>query len=825
MPRSVITHVMDYEVHEDGLTLECPFERLERPINIEDLTIEGGSVESTFGVDHEGEPLGNVPFDEQRTVPIRLRFYEPAIFRFELRANAEAGQRPRYTELDDEAVTRSVDLDVVESDEELRVESDTLTVRIGLEEWSFAVEDRDGTALFEEQRGDVTAKGHVRAPPLGFDEEVTNRWPYRVDRAGMGFRLAPDEHIYGLGEKFTDFDKRGQRIESWVTQPNGCDTEDAYKNVPFYLSTRGYGLLVDTPERVEFDFGADATGSGRIAVDDDAFAFVFFYGPEFDSIVESYTAMTGRASLPPKWTFGVWLSRYGLKNRELVEDVVDRIREENLPWDGVKIDPYWLRRGHSSDLVWDTGAYPDPEEFLNAMDDRDIHVVLWEHPYLPVGTAAYETARDEGYLVNDRTGKPYLMDRLCESTQRGAIVDFTDPNAVNWWQEKHRPLLKMGVDGFWTDFGEYLPRDAVLSNGRSGKSMRNEYPGLYNEAVYDVTADVHGEENAFVWARSGWIGGQQLPMYWSGDPQATFEAMGSTLRGGLSFALSGFPFWSHNIGGFSGEPSTELYIRWAQFGLLSTQTIFHGTTPREPWEFGEQAVEIVRRFAELRYSLVPYLYSYAAVATETGLPVMRPLILEYQDDPAVRDDGTQYLLGESLLVAPIFESGNTASIYLPEGEWVDYWTDERYEGGQTLHRTDVPIDEVPLFVRSGSVIARRAPTESIERGTPDAVTLDVTLKSDGAATATGPFFDEDRGTLGEAKVTVDESRNRISATVPDESPAEFFDFVIQGLSTPPVDVVVDDVTLEAVDEEPGAGEWSYDDDQQTVIANAGAAPN
>ncbi|MFB6227666.1 MAG: TIM-barrel domain-containing protein, partial [Halobacteriales archaeon] len=767
--------------------------------------------ESTFGVDMEGEPLGNYDHENSLTVPISIRFYDDSTFRFELQANPEADRPDRLVDLHEDRIDRSVSLAVDTVDDELQISTGTLTLHLGIEEWSFEITGAEDSTLFREQRADFNAKGETRVDPMGFTDSVVNRWPYAVTAAGTSFVLGPDERFYGFGETFSDFDKRGQRVESWVTQPNGCESPDAYKNVPFYLSTRGYGLLVDTPEKVTFDLGMTSTTSGEITVQDDTFSFVFFYGPEFPDIIETYTGLTGRASRPPKWTFGIWLSRYGLKNRQLVENIVERIRAENLPWDAVKLDPYWLRPGHSSDMVWDRDAFPDPEGMIESLHDRNIRVVLWEHPYLPVGSDAFETAREEGYFVSDSTGKPYILDRLAESARRGAIVDFSDPGAVSWWQDKHRRLLEMGVDGFWTDFGEYLPKDAVLANGRGGKSMRNVYPGLYNEAVYDVTADVLGEENAFVWARSAWIGGQTYPMYWSGDPQTTFAAMASTLRGGLSIAISGFPFWSHDIGGFSGQPTPELYIRWAQFGLLTTQSRFHGTTPREPWEFGDRAVDVVRKFAELRYSLLPYIYSHAEMACRSGMPVMRPLVLEYQDDPAARTAETQYLLGDALLIAPVFEAGGDVSIYLPaDDEWIDFWSDTRHEGGQVLDRT-APIDEMPVFVRSESIIPRREPTQSVEDGTPNQVRLEVTLDEHDSSSAETDYYHEEADRLVAVSVDINDTRDRLDWSVSPDIHSGLFEGVVRGVSTAPDRVVLNGSRLERADDTPSPGEWSFDE--------------
>jgi len=747
-----------------------------------------------------------------RTIPVELRFYNPSTFRFELQANPETGSYESAIEYDEDGITEDVDLEVTETDDELRVASNALRVRIGTDPWSFVVETPDGDPLFREQRGDTDAKGQRRADPLGFTEREVNNWPLQVSEAGMSFVLSPDEHLFGIGEKFTDFDKRGQTINAWTTQPNGSETEESYKNVPFYLSSRGYGLLVDTTNRVEFDLGDSSTVSGQIGVKDDTFSFVFFGGLEFSEILQEYTALTGRPHRPPKWSFGLWMSKYGYETREELEAVTDRIREEELPCDVVHLDPYWMQEQHECDFVWDTENFPDPEEMIEELHTDGFHLCLWENPYVAVGTDAFEEALNEGILVGDRTGDPYILDRLSISTHRSGIIDFTNPEAVEWYKDQHRRLMDMGVDAFKTDFGEYLPRDAVHANGKTGDTMRNVYPHLYQKAVYESMVEKRGVEDALLWARSGWIGSQKFPVHWPGDPRTTFESMGAVMRGGLSLMLSGYAFWSHDMGGFKGTPSQELYVRDAQFGLLTSHARFHGTTPREPWEFGDEALGIIKKFAELRYSLMPYIYTYAEHASRTGLSVMRPLLLEYQDDPSVYDLATQYLLGEDLLVSPVFNDRGTTTVYLPDDEWVDWWTGERFEGQQTL-RAEVPLDEVPFYQRAGSIVPMREPTQTIQDGTPDEVELRTVLGSGDAARADTDFYDEDEDEL------IELSAERTGSTLALDASARSALFVatVDDPEGTPEEVTVDGVDYDRVETDPAGGEWTVDDEGRVVV--------
>ena len=745
----------------------------------------------------------------ERTVPVTLTVYDPSTFRFELQANPEVATDSDYPPLDTDAVDADVALDTAEENGTLTVDTGVLTIEVGLDEWSFAVRDAEtGATVFEEQRADPDVFGRQRVDALGYAQEEINHNPRRVSETGTSFRLSPDEKIYGAGEQFVEFDRRGRELDLWHEEPLGTETERAYKNIPFYLSTNGYGLLLDTTARVHYDFGKSSTASGTMSVDDDEFAYVFFYGPEFREIIQRYTAVTGRPARPPKWSFGTWMSRLGYESREELEAVAERLRDEEIPSDVLHLDPFWMRANKSTDLEWDTEQFPEPEAMISELLDDDFRLSLWEHPHVPVGTDAFEAGVREGYFVTDGTGSPYVMDRTCQGDYRGALVDFTDPDAVEWWKDKHRRLLEQGVAVFKTDYGEYVPEDAVFANGKSGKAMHNLYPYLYNEAVYDTVAEVNGPEEAVVWGRSAWTGSQAFPMHWGGDPQTSWNGMSAALRGGLSASLSGIAFWSHDIGGFRGTPSDAVYTRWSQFGLLSSNSRCHGTTPREPWEFGEDALDIFREYARLRYRLLPYIYTYAEVAARTGLPVVRPLVLEYQDDPSVHRLDTQYLLGEDVLVAPVFTESGTRSVYLPEGEWRDYWTDERHAGGQRVD-VDVGLDEMPIFVRAGSVVPQREPTQSVQPGTPDHLELDVTMAE---GEASGRFYDADADEL--LSIAVAEADGTLSVDLGATS-AERVTLTVRGAE--PETVEVDGESLTAVDSDPDAGEWTPTETGLSVV--------
>lgn len=797
MRRSTVVSVDRYETRPRGVTLYC--------------RTDNQFVGSAFKYREGTERADNAVVRDR---PVSLTFYNPSTFRFEFAANPEAGATESLNDLDESAITTDVDPDVTETDGTLVVESTDLRVSIGLAAWSFTVERQDGTVLFEEQRADIDVRGEDRVDPLGFTESVRNNGPRRVERTGIAFSLGPDEHLYGFGEKFAGLDRRGQRLTAWTVDPMGTETEDSYKNVPFHLSSRGFGLLVDTTARVEYDLGVTSTASATIDVTDDTLSFVFFDGPSFADVIEAYTAVTGRSARPPKWSFGVWMSRLGYESRDHLESVATRLRAEEIPCDVIHLDPFWMREFHSTDLEWDTDQFPDPEGMIDWLDDRDFHLSLWEHPYVPVGSEAFATGVENDYFVADSTGKPYMMDDLCQGDYAGAIVDFTDPDAAAWWQEKHRRLLRMGIEVFKTDYGEGVPADGVFANGLTGRTMHNVYPLLYNRTVYEVIEEVNGEDEALVWGRSAWTGSQRFPMYWGGDAQPSFHGMASALRGGLGLSLSGFPFWSHDVGGFRGTPDEEVYVRWAQFGLLSSHARCHGTTPREPWAFGEAAVRIFKKYARLRYRLLPYLYTLAEQATRTGLPVVRPLVLEYQDDPRTYDVDLQYLLGDSLLVAPVFERSGAVSVYLPAGDgWVDFWTGEHYAGGQTLHRKTA-LDEMPVFVRANSIIPMGAATQTVETGTPDEITLRITPDCQGSVATETAFYDEDADELLGIDATLD--GDTFEMRVEPDGRSDLFVAELRGVESPPETVVVNGTPIERVDATAESGSWAGDEGTLTV---------
>ncbi|MFB7353026.1 alpha-xylosidase [Streptomyces gardneri] len=514
--------------------------------------------------------------------------------------------------------------------------------------------------------------------------------------------LGVGEQVYGLGERFTPFVRNGQSVDIWQAD-GGTSSEQAYKNIPFYLSSRGYGVFVDHPGRVSFEVGSEAVGQVQFSVEDQSVEYFVVAGPTPKEVLARYTALTGRPALPPPWSFGLWLTtsfttRYDEKT---VTSFVDGMAERGIPLSVFHFDCFWMREYQWSDFRWDPETFPDPAGMLARLKARGLRVGMWINPYIAQKSALFEEGAAGGYLVRRPNGDIWQWDLW----QPGmALVDFTNPEARTWFQDKLRPLLAQGVDCFKTDFGERIPTDVVWHDGSDPERMHNYYTQLYNRTVFELLEKERGAGEAVLFARSATAGGQQFPVHWGGDCWASFEAMAESLRGGLSLSLSGFGFWSHDIGGFEGTPEPEVFTRWLAFGLLSSHSRLHGSDSyRVPWEFGEAAVEVARRFTRLKHRLMPYLYGVAAEAHATGVPVMRPMLLEFPDDPACRTLDRQYMLGPDLLVAPVLTAGGEVEVYVPEGEWTHLLTGETVTGPRWRHETHA-LDSLPLYVRPGAVL-------------------------------------------------------------------------------------------------------------------------
>jgi alpha-D-xyloside xylohydrolase len=603
----------------------------------------------------------------------------------------------------------------------VRVFAGAIVAELTLDPWHLRVRDAAGRVLLVQDRGERDISGRLRTLPFG--RSVVDG---RVAAYHDSFLAAADEHFVGFGEKFTTLDKRGQRALMWNFDAFGAESDRSHKSVPLYLSSRGYGLLVDSGLPTEFDVCQSTHSCVQVLVPDDLIDYYVLAGPTPGEVLERYDRLTCRPLLPPKWAFGTWVSSgFYVDSQAEVLARAARIRQLGMPCDVLHLDCYWQVAGHWSDMRWDSRQFPDPAGMLASLAEQGFRVCLWTNPYISHLSPAYAEAAAAGYFLRRADGSPYLADVWHGSHPPCGIVDFTNPDAVEWFTGLLRPLLEQGVAAFKTDFAEGVPADAVAANGMTGVELHNVYALLFNDVVARVTREVAG--HGMVWARSSYLGGQRHSAQWSGDSTASYPAMGSTLRGGLSHGVSGVPFWSHDVGGFHGTPTPDLYVRWAQFGALSPLVRFHGTTSRLPWDFPDAARDAAIEALRLRYRLLPYLYAAAVAAARTGEPMLRALLVDSPDDPAAWSADLEYRLGPDLLVAPMIDPTGTRAVYLPDGDWVDFWTGEVHAGGR--YRTvTTPLERVPLFVRHGAII----PTTPVGDSVGDGPFGELTLVSYGA---------------------------------------------------------------------------------------------
>ena len=581
------------------------------------------------------------------------------------------------------------DVEITEDDDKWSFTSGRLTLEIA------KGETIDFAYLYD---GKVIAHSGWRAKGLVTDPEGKLHVSEQLD-LGVG------EKIYGLGERFTNFIKNGQTVDIW-NEDGGTGTEQAYKNIPFYLSNRKYGLFVDNPGRVSFEVGSEKVSRVQFSVPGEEMSYSVIGGASLTDILNTYTDLTGKPPLVPDWSYGLWLSTSFTTDydEKTVLDFVDGMAERNIPLSVFHFDCRWMKELEWCNFDWDKSKFPDPEGLLGKLHDRGLKICVWINPYIGQKSPLFEEGARNGYFIKNEDGSVWQWDRW----QAGmAIVDFTNPEAVKWYQGYLKRLVAMGVDCFKTDFGERIPTEGVkYHDGSDPELMHNYYTYLYNKAVYDVLVETKGADQAILFARSATVGGQQFPVHWGGDCSSNYPSMAESLRAGLSFGMSGFGYWSHDIAGFEDQATPDLYKRWTQFGLLSSHSRYHGSTAyKVPWLYGDEAVDVAREFVDLKLRLKPYLLKTAQETHETGVPMMRAMVLEFPDDPTCEDLDTQYMLGDDLLVAPIFREDGVARFYVPDDgtgqPWSNIITKTAYEPGR-WYTERYDYHTLPVLARPGA---------------------------------------------------------------------------------------------------------------------------
>ena len=555
-----------------------------------------------------------------------------------------------------------------------------LSVRVPTEgEWQYVFQ-RDGQSL-------------TGSEPQAVGLFAQNGQTYLRDQLS----LEVGETVYGLGEHFGPFVKNGQSIDMW-NDDGGTDSEYAYKNVPFYVTNHGYGVLVNHPGRVSYEIGSHHVQRVQFSVEGHSLDYYIFGGPTMKDALEQYTALSGRPAMLPEWSFGLWLSTSFTTNYN-EQDIlanIERMERSGLPVSVFHFDCFWMRELTWCSFLWDKRNFPDPERMLAHIKEKGVKICVWINPYIAEASPLFAEGAAHGYLLCTPHGDVYQIDHW----QPGmGFVDFTNPEARAWYASKLKALIDMGVDAFKTDFGEQIPTEVVYHDGSDPERMHNFYTYLYNQTVFDLLRKEKGEGEAVVFARSATTGNQKFPVHWGGDNSSTYPSMAETLRGGLSLGLCGFGYWSHDISGFIGTATPDLYKRWVAFGLLSSHSRLHGNdSVRMPWLFDDEAVDVLRFFSRLKTHLMPYLMDAAREAHEHGWPMLRAMVLEFPEDPACRYLDTQYMLGPALLVAPVFASNSEVSYYLPAGEWRHLVTGELAQG-PGWRREQHTYFSLPLWVR------------------------------------------------------------------------------------------------------------------------------
>ncbi|MCI8376929.1 MAG: alpha-xylosidase [Lachnospiraceae bacterium] len=641
----------------------------------------------THHIEHRGDTLGGINLTIRITAPLKdvirvqVSHYLGTVKKgpeFELNL-AEAGFM--HTE---------------ETEDELLIQSGSLLLRINKKRWEMRYE-RDGKLLTSSSGRDLA---YMRTDWKGF--------AYDMDSEGKAYMrqelaLGVNEHVYGLGERFSAFVKNGQSVDIW-NEDGGTSTEQSYKNIPFYMTDKGYGVFVNHPEKVSFEVATEQVAKVEFSVPGETLDYFVIDGPAMKDVLQKYTDLTGKPALPAPWTFGLWLSTSFTTNydEETVMQFIDGMKERGIGLRVFHFDCFWMKEFHWSDFLWDSRVFPDPEGMLRRIKEKDLNVCVWINPYIGQESVLFKEGMEKGYFIKRPNGNVWQWDMW----QPGmALVDFTNKDACLWFQKKLEVLLDMGVDCFKTDFGERIPTNCVYADGSDPEKMHNYYTYLYNKVVFELLEKKCGKGQAVLFARSATVGGQKFPVHWGGDCWSDYVSMEESLRGGLSLTMSGFGYWSHDIGGFESTSTPDVYKRWAAFGLFSSHSRLHGSTSyRVPWAYDEEAVEVVRYFTEVKAQLMPYLYRNAIETSQTGIPMMRSMVLEYTGDRNCAYLDKQYMFGDSLLVAPIFNEEGRAVYYLPEGIWVHYLTGEVKKGG-TWYDEPCGYLDIPVFVKENSLIA------------------------------------------------------------------------------------------------------------------------
>jgi alpha-D-xyloside xylohydrolase len=678
---------------------------------------------------HDGDVLLTAPLQAQKpgdfwaddSVParecqVRVRAYGPATLRLSVAFDgSQAGDQSPMLELDPSMARVPLSVRAVKCGWEIVDAAGVVRMRVSTADAACRSWGNEGYTGYPKYfDAELLPDGQVAVPLAAYDQFNGPRrdaLPLAfIERDGaavaaaFAFCAEPNEHFVGTGERFARLDLAGRTLRLVNTDGIGCNNRRTYKNVPFYASSRPYGLFAHTHSYTWLSLADISTRSAQGLVEEPVIDLFIIGGGSLRGVLANYQGLTGKPSLPPTWSYGVWMSRMTYFSADEVRQIAGRLREGGFPCDVLHLDTGWFRKNWCCEWRFSDERFPDPPAFMREMKDKGFRITLWQTPYIGQGNDLLETATREGYIGVAAGGSVTGSDL---SAQRiGGHIDFSNPAAVRWYQGMLENLLRMGVAGIKTDFGEDIAMDGRYT--MPARKLHNIYGLLYQRAAFEVTRFVTGE--GIVWARAGWAGCQRYPLHWGGDSACTWDGMAASLRGGLQIGLSGFAFWSHDVPGFHGIPdfmaswpADDLYVRWTQFGVFTSHMRYHGTTPREPYEYPKVA-PTVRKWLRLRYCLIPYMLDQARRCVQNGLPMLRAMVVHHEDDPTCWHIDDQYYFGDDFLVAPVMNSAGRRDVYLPEGKWVDFWTGRVLKGGRWLRNIRVPLSRMPLYVRQGAAV-------------------------------------------------------------------------------------------------------------------------
>lgn len=659
---------------------------------------------SGYDMDNEKETINSISvktlqIDIERNNIFRIRFSES----LEIPDNNTPMLIPEFFQAD-------TAYDFIELEEAFHIKTKDYLIKISKKPYSLSIFDKNENKKLSASIGEannfkpmdsynigvVRGGGKLKLPFFPVSQKnvqpnINNNIPIAVE----SFELKTDEHIYGFGENFTGLSKKYQTIDLWTQDALGPTSQRTYKPVPFFVSSRGYGIYINSHAPITAWIGSLSNIRTVIAVENNFVDYFMILGENMKEVISAYTDITGPCSLPPKWSFGFWLSKFTYHSDAETTEIVKEMRARKLPFDVLHLDTHWFEKDWICDLEFSKINFPNVESYLKRMKENGVHISLWQMPYLQSENNLYKEATEKGFFPT-KNGKPAFHENTI------GVLDVSNPNMIEWWKEKFRKLFSMGVSVIKTDFGEGALTECAYFNGMEGRAFHNLYPFLYVKAIFEVAAEF--SDQPFIWGRSAWAGSQRFPLFWGGDNSGYFEQIIPQLTGGLSLMMSGFPFWSQDIGGFnSNVTDIELYIRWFQLGLFMSHPRLHGLGEREPFRFGKEVESQIQILLNLRYSLIPYIYSCAYESVKSGVPFIRTLPLEFENDPNLMNIADQFMFGPSLMVAPIVESGGKRKLYFPKGEWIDFFTNEIVKGEQWI-KGQWDINHFPLYAKSGSII-------------------------------------------------------------------------------------------------------------------------